>query len=79
MEVAIAKARGAGIGACAPFPAQPLRRRAAYALRAAREGLIGLATTNSVAVAPPGGGGPGEQRCSVRHPGRGPPLCWTSP
>ncbi len=56
MEVAIAKARSAGIGACAAFASNHYGAAAPYALRAAREGLIGLATTNSVAaVAPPGG------------------------
>jgi LDH2 family malate/lactate/ureidoglycolate dehydrogenase len=56
MRVAIEKARLAGIGACAAFASNHYGAAASYALMAAREGLIGLATTNSVAaVAPPGG------------------------
>jgi LDH2 family malate/lactate/ureidoglycolate dehydrogenase len=56
MDVAIAKARAAGIGACAAFRSNHYGAAAVYALRACRAGLIGLATTNSVAaVAPPGG------------------------
>lgn len=56
MEVAIAKARVAGIGACAAFHSNHYGAAAVYALLACRQGLIGIATTNSVAaVAPPGG------------------------
>ena len=56
MEVAIAKARAAGIGACAAFHSNHFGAAAGYALLACRQGLIGVATTNSVAaVAPPGG------------------------
>ncbi|MGH2352498.1 MAG: Ldh family oxidoreductase [Chloroflexota bacterium] len=56
MEVAIAKAQAAGIGACAAFASNHYGAAACYALLACRQGLIGVATTNSVAaVAPPGG------------------------
>jgi len=56
MSVAIDKARAAGIGACAAFHSNHYGAAACYALLACREGLIGIATTNSVAaVAPPGG------------------------
>jgi LDH2 family malate/lactate/ureidoglycolate dehydrogenase len=56
MAVAMDKARSAGIGACAAFASNHYGAAAVYALQACREGLIGLATTNSVAaVAPPGG------------------------
>ncbi|MDQ3702051.1 MAG: Ldh family oxidoreductase [Chloroflexota bacterium] len=56
MEVAIAKARLAGIGACAALNSNHYGAAAVYALLACRQGLIGIATTNSVAaVAPPGG------------------------
>ncbi len=56
MEVAIAKARTAGIGACAAFSSNHYGAACCYALLACRQGLIGLATTNSVAaVVPPGG------------------------
>ncbi|MBI3974074.1 MAG: Ldh family oxidoreductase [Chloroflexi bacterium] len=56
MEIATAKARAAGIGACAAYNSNHYGAAACYALLAARQGLIGIATTNSVAaVAPPGG------------------------
>ena len=56
MRVAIEKARVAGIGACAVRHSNHYGAAACYALMASREGLIGIATTNSVAaVAPPGG------------------------
>ncbi len=56
MEVAIAKARTQGIGACAAFHSNHYGAAVCYALLACRQGLIGIATTNSVAaVAPPGG------------------------
>jgi LDH2 family malate/lactate/ureidoglycolate dehydrogenase len=56
MEVAIAKARTAGIGACAACHSNHYGAAVCYALQACRQGLIGIATTNSVAaVAPPGG------------------------
>ena len=56
MEMAIGKARSAGIGACGAFHSNHYGAAACYALMASREGLIGIATTNSVAaVAPPGG------------------------
>jgi LDH2 family malate/lactate/ureidoglycolate dehydrogenase len=56
MLVAMEKARAAGIGACAAYRSNHYGAAACYALLAAREGLIGIATTNSVAaVAPPGG------------------------
>jgi LDH2 family malate/lactate/ureidoglycolate dehydrogenase len=56
MRLAMEKARAAGIGACAAFNSNHYGAAAPYALMAAREGLIGVATTNSVAaVAPPGG------------------------
>jgi len=56
MEMAVRKARTAGIGACAAFHSNHYGAAACYALLASREGLVGIATTNSVAaVAPPGG------------------------
>ena len=56
MEVAITKARTAGIGACAAQRSNHYGAAAIYALQACEQGLIGIATTNSVAaVAPPGG------------------------
>jgi LDH2 family malate/lactate/ureidoglycolate dehydrogenase len=56
MRVAMGKARAAGIGACAVRHSNHYGAAACYALMACREGLIGIATTNSVAaVAPPGG------------------------
>jgi LDH2 family malate/lactate/ureidoglycolate dehydrogenase len=56
MRLAMEKARVAGIGACAAFRSNHYGAAACYALLASREGLIGIATTNSVAaVAPPGG------------------------
>lgn len=56
MDVAIQKARTAGIGACAVLNSNHYGAAAVYALQACRHGLIGVATTNSVAaVAPPGG------------------------
>jgi LDH2 family malate/lactate/ureidoglycolate dehydrogenase len=56
MAIAIAKARQAGIGACAAFNSNHYGAASCYALQACREGMIGVATTNSVAaVAPPGG------------------------
>jgi LDH2 family malate/lactate/ureidoglycolate dehydrogenase len=56
MELAIAKARSAGMGACAAFASNHYGAAACYALLACRQGMIGIATTNSVAaVAPPGG------------------------
>ncbi|HEU5318643.1 MAG TPA: Ldh family oxidoreductase [Chloroflexota bacterium] len=56
MRVAMEKAQTAGIGACAAFRSNHYGAAACYALMASREGLIGIATTNSVAaVAPPGG------------------------
>src|SRR5687767_11194865 len=56
MRVAMEKARAAGIGACAVRHSNHYGAAACYALMACREGLIGIATTNSVAaVAPPGG------------------------
>jgi L-2-hydroxycarboxylate dehydrogenase (NAD+) len=56
MAVAIQKAKAAGIGACAAFSSNHYGAAACYALQACRQGVIGIATTNSVAaVAPPGG------------------------
>jgi LDH2 family malate/lactate/ureidoglycolate dehydrogenase len=56
MELAIQKARSAGIGVCAASNSNHYGAAACYALLACRQGLIGLATTNSVAaVVPPGG------------------------
>jgi LDH2 family malate/lactate/ureidoglycolate dehydrogenase len=56
MDLAIEKARAAGIGACAAVRSNHYGAAAVYALRACRAGLVGVATTNSVAaVAPPGG------------------------
>ncbi len=56
MAVAKQKAKAAGIGACAVFGSNHYGAAAVYALQACRDGLIGIATTNSVAaVAPPGG------------------------
>lgn len=56
MAVAVEKAQAYGIGACAAFNSNHYGAAAVYALQACREGLIGIATTNSVAaVAPPGG------------------------
>lgn len=56
MEIAIGKAKTQGIGACAAQRSNHYGAAACYALLASRQGLIGIATTNSVAaVAPPGG------------------------
>ena len=56
MAVAIAKAKTQGMGACAAFASNHYGAAVCYALKACREGLVGIATTNSVAaVAPPGG------------------------
>jgi LDH2 family malate/lactate/ureidoglycolate dehydrogenase len=56
MDLAIAKARACGIGACTAAHSGHFGIAAFYALRAANEGMIGLATTNSVAAIPPPGG-----------------------
>ena len=56
MDVAILKAKATGIGACAVFGSNHYGAAACYALQACHRGVIGIATTNSVAaVAPPGG------------------------
>jgi LDH2 family malate/lactate/ureidoglycolate dehydrogenase len=56
MDLAIAKARACGIGACTASRSGHFGIAAFYALRAEAQGMIGLATTNSVAAIPPPGG-----------------------
>jgi LDH2 family malate/lactate/ureidoglycolate dehydrogenase len=56
MAVAVQKAKAAGIGACAAFHSNHYGAAACYALQACREGVIGVATTNSVAAVAPSGG-----------------------
>ncbi|HEX5501903.1 MAG TPA: Ldh family oxidoreductase [Thermomicrobiales bacterium] len=60
MDLAIEKARACGIGACAAAHSGHFGIAAFYALRALDRGMIGLATTNSVAVIPPPGGAAGR-------------------
>lgn len=60
MDLAIEKARACGIGACAAAHSGHFGIAAFYALRALDRGMIGLATTSSVAVIPPPGGAAGR-------------------
>ena len=60
MDLAIAKARACGIGACATFHSNHFGIAAFYAMRALDQGMIGFCTTNSVAVIPPPGGAAGR-------------------
>jgi LDH2 family malate/lactate/ureidoglycolate dehydrogenase len=60
MDLAIEKARACGIGSCAAFNSNHFGLAAFYALRAREQGMIGLATTNSVPVMPPPGGAAGR-------------------
>ena len=56
MDVALERARGAGLGACAAGHSSHFGIAAVYADRAAAAGMIGIAISNSVAVMPPPGG-----------------------
>lgn len=56
MEVAVAKARVAGIGSCAVAHSSHFGIAAVYAEIAAGQGMVGIALSNSIAVMPPPGG-----------------------
>lgn len=56
MEVAIERARSAGMGACAAGHSSHFGIAATYAEVASAAGMIGIAISNSVAVMPPPGG-----------------------
>jgi len=56
MEIAIAKARACGIGACTVRNSEHFGIAAYYAMQALAHGMIGFATGNSSAIVPPPGG-----------------------
>lgn len=56
MELAVARATRTGIGACAAAHSSHFGMAAVYAEMASREGLIGVALSNSAAMMPPPGG-----------------------